>query len=321
MIIVTGAAGFIGSCLLGHLSETGFSDLVGVDDFSITVKENNHRDKKLLDRVDRQRLIPYLEKHSSNIEFVVHLGARTDTVDPDPIIFKELNLDYSISLAQFCSEYGIPFIYASSAATYGDGAFGFDDRMDSISKLRPLNEYGRSKQYFDEWMLTQKELPPYWIGLKFFNVYGPNEYHKGRMASVIFHAYRQIMNTGAMKLFRSHKEDYEDGMQLRDFIFVKDICTTIEHLIKKKIESGIYNLGTGQARSFLDLVNGVFKALDQKSSISFIDIPEDIRANYQYFTEAKMSKLSSQGIPCDFTSLEDGIADYVRNYLLENKYL
>ena len=321
MIIVTGAAGFIGSCVVSTLLAAKLGPVVGVDDFSIESKFENFKSKELQETIDRTALFDYVDTNSKDISMIIHMGARTDTVDQDPIIFKELNIDYSIKLWEQCCQYNIPIIYASSAATYGNGAFGFDDQMEDVSPLTPLNEYGRSKQIFDEWVLEQTTTPPYWVGLKFFNVYGPNEYHKSRMASVIFHAFHQIKSTGKMKLFGSHNEHYKDGEQLRDFIYVKDVCETILALMSKHITSGIYNLGTGKARTFLDLVNGVFSALDLPSNIEFIDIPEDIRENYQYFTEAKMDKLSEEGISTSFHKLEEGIDDYVKNYLVPNQYL
>ena len=321
MIIVTGAAGFIGSCMVSYLMQSQYSSIIAVDDFTDESKSENFIHKEGVLRIDRKEVFSYIKTNAKDLVSIIHLGARTDTVDPDPTIFLELNINYSKQIFDLCASYKIPLIYASSAATYGDGAFGFDDRMNDITVLNPLNEYGRSKQIFDEWILEREVKPPYWVGLKFFNVYGPNEYHKGRMASVIFHAYNQIQETGRMKLFGSHREDFADGMQLRDFIYVKDVCETIMRLLAQDIDSGIYNLGTGKARSFLDLVNGVFKALDLKSNIDFIDIPADIRDNYQYFTEANMTKLSGQIPDLDFSSLEDGVSEYVKDYLVPHKYL
>lgn len=320
MIVVTGAAGFIGSCMVGYLLKNQFTNVVAVDDFSVESKTLNHIDKEGILRIDRREVFNFIKTNAKELSAIIHLGARTDTVDPDPLIFLDLNIDYSKQLFSLCSEYDIPFIYASSAATYGDGVFGFDDDMEDLSLLKPLNEYGRSKHLIDEWILEQADKPSYWVGLKFFNVYGPNEYHKGRMASVIFHAYNQIQETGQMRLFRSHRSDFEDGMQLRDFIYVKDVCGTIMKLLDHEIDSGIYNLGTGSARSFIDLVNGVFNALEIESKIAFIDIPVDIRENYQYFTEAKMDKLHKQIPGLAFSSLEEGVSEYVKDYLVEQKY-
>jgi ADP-L-glycero-D-manno-heptose 6-epimerase len=213
-------------------------------------------------------------------------------------------------------------VYASSAATYGLGEFGYSDEDESIiEKLKPLNPYGDSKNDFDKWALKQKNKPPYWIGLKFFNVYGPNEFHKGRMASVIFHAFNQIKQNGSVKLFRSHNPKYDDGGQLRDFIYVKDLCSVIIFFYQNKVSNGIYNLGTGTARTFLDLAKNTFKAMDVAEDIHFIDTPSDIRDKYQYFTEAKMDKLKKAGYTKPFATLEEGITDYVKNYLAEGKYL
>ncbi|NNF02459.1 MAG: NAD-dependent epimerase/dehydratase family protein, partial [Bacteroidia bacterium] len=213
-----------------------------------------------------------------------------------------------------------PLVYASSAATYGDGELGYDDDHKVLDKLKPLNPYGDSKNEFDKWAIAQEKQPYFWAGLKFFNVYGPNEYHKSRMASVIFHAYNQISETGKMKLFRSHRDDYKDGMQIRDFVYVKDVCDVCYFLLHHRKDSGLYNLGTGKARSFLDLVDSTFTAMGKKSKIEFIDIPEDIRDKYQYFTEANMAKLKGIGYDKEFTSLEAGVEDYVKNYLVGTKY-
>jgi ADP-L-glycero-D-manno-heptose 6-epimerase len=212
-------------------------------------------------------------------------------------------------------------VYASSAATYGMGQEGYDDDHSLIDKLRPLNPYGESKNNFDIWALQQKDTPPLWVGFKFFNVFGPNEFHKGRMASVVFHAFNQITSTSKMKLFRSHNSDFRDGEQKRDFIYIKDLVKVLFFTLNKPVENGIYNLGTGKARTFLDLVNATFIALDKKASISFIDTPSDIRDKYQYFTEANMAKLIGQGYDEPFSSLEESIADYVQNYLIKDEYL
>lgn len=320
MIVVTGAAGFIGSCMAGYLLQHTSSPVIGADDFEHIHKVPNFRYKGITRLIPRSHLLEYLRNSSETVEAIIHLGARTDTVDRKLEIFEALNLQYSKDLWTYCTKHEVPFIYASSAATYGDGAFGFDDEMEDISVLKPLNAYGRSKHAFDEWVLTQKDTPPKWIGLKFFNVYGPNEYHKQRMASVIFHAFHQIMQTGEMKLFRSHRSDFGNGLQMRDFIYVFDVCATILKLMEHPFSSGIYNLGTGQANSFLNLVTAVFKGVGRVPQIKFIDIPEDIRANYQYFTEAKMDKIKKAGLAFEFKSLEEGIEEYVGKYLVHNKY-
>ncbi|WP_235299075.1 ADP-glyceromanno-heptose 6-epimerase [Portibacter marinus] len=321
MIIVTGAAGFIGSCMIRYLQDEEYSDIVAIDNFRVEKKEKNYIHKEGILKIDRREAFSFISTNSSDIRAIVHLGARTDTVETDPAIFQDLNVNYSKKIWDLCATLDIPLIYASSAATYGNGEHGFDDHLDDISVLKPMNEYGRSKQIFDEWALERSKKPPYWVGLKFFNVYGPNEYHKDRMASVIFHAFSQIRKTGHMKLFRSHKPEFKDGMQLRDFIYVKDVCQCIISLIYQPIDSGIYNLGTGQARSFLDLVNATFEAMEIERQIEYIDIPKDIRDNYQYFTEAEMGKLKHQMPTLNFYSLEKGVDDYVKNYLLPGKYL
>jgi ADP-L-glycero-D-manno-heptose 6-epimerase len=249
---------------------------------------------------------------------VLHIGARTDTTEFDVEVFDVLNLHYSMQVWDRCTEYGIPLIYASSAATYGLGELGYVDDHNIVDRLKPLNPYGESKNDFDKWVLEQEQSPPFWAGLKFFNVYGPNEYHKGRMASVIFHAFGQIKGTGAVRLFRSHNPEYKDGEQLRDFIYVMDVVDVILFLMNTKPASGLYNLGTGHARSFVDLARATFAALELKPDIQFIDTPEDIRDKYQYFTEADMEKLKSVGYTKKFTSLEKGVEDYVSNYLLKD---
>jgi len=325
MIVVTGAAGFIGSCMVGKLNNKGLKDIIMVDDFSKTEKHPNFAHKIYLEKVERMQFFPWLAKHAGEVEFIFHIGARTDTTEFNVAIFDELNLDYSKKIWKACSEYGIPMIYASSAATYGDGSLGYDDHDPALSsKLQPLNPYGVSKNEFDKWALQQTDCPPRWFGLKFFNVFGPNEYHKGRMASVVFHAFNQVdrrtggQGDGMVRLFRSHHPAYHDGEQLRDFIYVKDVTDVLYFLMQNPAESGIYNLGTGKARTFLDLVNAVFSALNLPPSIEFIDTPIDIRDKYQYFTEAKMDKLRAAGYAKPFYTLETAIAEYVQAYLMEH---
>jgi ADP-L-glycero-D-manno-heptose 6-epimerase len=319
MIVVTGAAGFIASCLVSRLNEEGFYDLVLVDDFSKTHKHINFEGKKYSLLVDRKDFIDWLSNNEDQIQFVFHLGARTDTTEFNTAIFDELNVAYSKAIWQICSEVALPLVYASSAATYGDGAFGYDDRHDLIEQLVPLNPYGDSKNEFDKWVLQQDETPFFWAGLKFFNVYGPNEYHKGRMASVIMHAHDQIAKNKSMMLFRSHREDYSDGGQMRDFVYVKDVVEVCLFLMHHRKNSGIYNLGSGKARTFLDLAKATFRAMDFNEDIQFVDTPEDIREKYQYFTEANMNKLLQIGYIKPFHTLEEGVQDYVANYLLQNK--
>lgn len=320
MIVVTGAAGFIGSCLVSQLNQAGFEDLILVDDFSFAEKAANLEGKIYKKKVERDLFHAWLMAYAREVDFIFHLGARTDTTEQDRGIFDQLNLNYSKTVWNACVQYQIPLVYASSAATYGAGEQGYDDDESKIAQLKPLNPYGDSKNDFDIWLKQQEETPPFWAGLKFFNVYGPNEFHKGRMASVIFHAFRQIKETGGMKLFRSHRSDFKDGQQQRDFIYVKDVVKACLFLMHYPTQSGIYNLGTGKARTFLDLTTNTFKGMGLSPNISFIDTPEDIRDTYQYFTEANMKKFMDLGYQESFYSLEEGVEDYVKNYLIPGKY-
>lgn len=320
MIIITGAAGFIGSCLVARLNELGRTDLVLVDDFSRVDKHVNLDGKQFLHQVNRAELWNWLaQPKAMNIEAVIHLGARTDTSEQEWDIFEQLNVRYSQALWRWCVKNDWPLIYASSAATYGAGEHGFRDDHAKIPELTPLNPYGRSKQTFDVWALAQDECPPCWYGLKFFNVYGPNESHKGRMASVIFHAYHQILKTDKLRLFRSHRSDYRDGEQARDFIYVKDLLSVILFLLDQQPDSGIYNLGTGQARTFNDLAQALFRNMERPLHVDYIDTPLDIRNTYQYFTEAEMQKLRGNGFSATFFSLEEGLASYIREYLARGR--
>jgi len=336
-IIVTGAAGFIGSYMVGYLNSKGYENLILVDEFPARPaggdeeeKDLNLHHKKYRVRVERDNLFEWLNKENPSIDFVFHLGARTDTTEFDYSIHERLNVEYSKKIWEYCTQKYVPLVYASSAATYGGGEFGYKDDHAIIEKLQPLNAYGISKNEFDKWALKQTRQPPGWTGLKFFNVYGPNEYHKGRMASVVLHAFHQIQTTGKVKLFRSHKPEFRDGEQLRDFIYVDDIAAVCYWMMEYMLgigdlvitcpESMIYNLGTGKARSFKDLVNAIFSSLDLEPNIEFIDTPEDIRDKYQYFTEADMSKLRETGYKKAFYSLEKGVKTYVRNFLVEKKY-
>ncbi|WP_064197137.1 MULTISPECIES: ADP-glyceromanno-heptose 6-epimerase [Emticicia] len=321
MIIVTGAAGFIGSCLIQRLNQDNFKFIIAVDDFSNPEKMKNLEGKAIQEFVHRDNFFEWLEQNQSEVEFCFHIGARTDTTEFDTEIFDRLNLNYSKRIWQKCHEFQIPLIYASSAATYGAGELGYDDNELVIPQLKPLNPYGDSKNDFDKWALQQKNTPFFWAGLKFFNVFGPNEYHKARMASVIFHSFNQINKNGNIKLFKSHRPDYKDGEQMRDFIYVKDLIDVCIFLMHSRRNSGIYNLGTGQARTFLDLAKATFSALNLTPNIDFIDTPIDIRDKYQYYTQANMSKLRMIGYKKPFTSLEDAVKDYVTNYLVDQKYL
>lgn len=320
MIVITGAAGFIGSCMVSQLNREGHQDLILVDDFSVEAKIPNLEGKQYRLKVHRDEFVAWLQEHGKEVEAIFHIGARTDTAEQDWELFMKLNVTYSKDLWRLATEFSIPFLYASSAATYGDGSLGFSDDMDEIPQLQPLNPYGKSKQVFDEWVLQQTETPPRWTGFKFFNVYGPNEYHKGRMASVIFHAFPQVKEKGNLRLFRSHKAEYQDGHQLRDFIYVRDVVEVMVQWAQGKTESGIYNLGTGQARSFFDLGTAVFDALSVPVAIEFFDIPADIREAYQYFTQAEMGRFQKAGFVHQFRSLEDGTGEYVQEFLLKNIY-
>lgn len=320
MIAITGAAGFIASCLVSRLNKAGFQHLVLVDDFADERKSANLLHKKYELKIHRDQFVNWLQQHPGKVKAVFHLGARTDTTEMNYEVHRKLNLEYSKDLWEVCTEQQIPLVYASSAATYGNGEYGYKDDNELSEQLQPLNPYGRSKNEFDIWALQQKKKPPFWAGVKFFNVYGPNEYHKDRMASVIFHAYRQIRETGTVTLFRSHNPQYKDGGQLRDFIYVEDILNLITWLMDHKPENGLYNAGTGKARTFLDLVKAIYNTLGITENIQFRDTPEDIRDKYQYFTEADMDKIKKAGYSHSFYSLEDGVADYVQNYLETGTY-
>lgn len=320
VIVVTGAAGFIGSYLTGYLNQLGFHQLVLVDDFSNEKKTANLAGKKYLHKVHREQFFEWSQNHPGLINRVFHLGARTDTTEMDYAVHKKWNLDYSKFMWLYCAGNNIPLVYASSAATYGNGELGYNDDHTIVSDLQPLNPYGVSKNEFDIWALEQKTMPPFWAGLKFFNVYGPNEYHKGRMASVIFHAYNQIKDKGEVKLFRSHNPYYQDGEQMRDFIYVQDVVDICVWLMENTPANGLYNTGTGTARTFKDLVKAIFSTLQVPEQIVYIDTPEDIRDKYQYFTEANMTKLLKAGYDQPFYSLEAGIKQYVSEYLSKAKY-
>lgn len=315
MIVVTGAAGFIGSQLILKLNQENFKYIVAVDHFGIEKKKQNYENLDTIKMVDRDNFMQWLDVNYEEVEFIFHIGAKTDTTLFDKAVFEKLNIQYSKDIWNRCVKYQIPLVYASSAATYGLGENGYNDDESKIPELKPLNPYGQSKQDFDVWALNQKEKPFFWAGLKFFNVYGPNEYHKGRMASVVWHAYNQIKETGGMKLFRSHNPDFKDGEQMRDFVYVKDVVDVCYWLMRHRRDSGIYNLGSGKARTFLDLTRAVFKAMGEKENISFIDTPEDIRDKYQYFTEANMNKLRDIGYSKKFHTLEEGVEDYIKRYL------
>lgn len=317
MIIVTGGAGFIGSCVVRSLNEAGRSDIVIVDNISETDKWMNMRNKKYIKYVHKSKFLEELPTYE-NVEAIVHMGAQSSTTERDFDYLWENNFEYTKALWNYCAEKHISFIYASSAATYGDGSLGFNDRMD-IDQLLPLNGYGYSKQLFDQWVKHQAKIfPAQYCGLKFFNVYGPNEYFKGSMASMVFHGFNQIKETGKVKLFKSCNPNYKDGGQLRDFVYVKDICKVIMWLLVNKHVSGLFNVGTGRAQSFAELAEATFHALDLEPNIEYIDMPEKLRGKYQYYTKAEMSRLYDAGYPFEFMDVEKGVRDYVQGHLAQN---
>ncbi|MEY4126495.1 MAG: hypothetical protein RL737_684 [Bacteroidota bacterium] len=320
ILVITGAAGFIGSCLLAEYARKNTHHIIAVDDFTIEKKQANFIHTTDTEFIDREVFLEWFIGHASQVDGVLHIGARTNTTEQDLEILDHLNLHYSMRIWDLCTEHQIPMIYASSAATYGNGEHGYVDDHALIPSLKPMNPYGQSKQDFDLWVLAQEKTPPFWAGLKFFNVYGPNEYHKGRMASVVMHTFNQIQATGSMSLFRSHKADVADGYQSRDFVYVKDVVRVIEFLLEQKPKSAIYNLGSGVANPFIDLARYTFEAMGKEPKISFIDTPIDIRDTYQYYTCASMDKLHEAGYSQAFHSLKEGVFDYVQGYLLEQRY-
>jgi len=327
MIVVTGALGFIGSALLGELERAGYGSLVAVDDFSHTHKLHNLEHKNIHQRVERESLFDWLAENARFVQCIFHIGARTRTNEFDWDVLNHLNVEYSQKLWKFCCQENVPLIYASSAATYGNGSQGFSDQGDG-KKLLPLNPYGQSKHQFDLWVNDQVALgnqPPFWAGFKFFNVFGPNEYHKDRMASVVFHAFHQIQNTGKMKLFKSYRSDYADGSQRRDFVYIKDVTSVLMYFMENRRHSGLYNLGSGESHTFKELAESVFEALGIAPQIEYIDMPEDIRDNYQYYTQAEMDKVREAGFVSSFWDFSAAVSDYVQGYLMQkeakNSYL
>lgn len=320
ILVITGAAGFIGSCLLAEYARKNTHHIIAVDDFTLEYKQANFIHSTDAEFIDREVFLNWFRGHAAQVDAVLHIGARTNTTEQDLVVLDHLNLQYSKSIWELCTAYSIPMIYASSAATYGNGEHGYVDDHALIPSLKPMNPYGQSKQDFDLWVLAQEKTPPFWAGLKFFNVYGPNEYHKGRMASVVMHTFNQIQNTGAMSLFKSHKEGIADGYQSRDFIYVKDVVNVIMFLLEQTPNSAIYNLGSGEANPFIDLARFTFEAMGKEPNISFIDTPIDIRDTYQYYTCADMDKLRSAGYTQAFHSLKEGVFNYVQDYLLKKRY-
>ena len=317
MIIVTGGAGFIGSCMVKALNEQGNNDILIVDRLGEGTTYRNLIGLKYLDYIDKEDFIDQVNEGMTgdDVEAVIHMGACSATTEYDADYLMENNYRYSQYLAHWCDKYAIRFIYASSAATYGAGNEGYSDECDHYG-LNPLNPYGYSKLAFDQWMDRQGLLEEM-VGLKFFNVYGPREDHKDDMRSVVNKAYDQILESGEVKLFQSHRPDYQDGEQLRDFVYVKDVCLVMLWLLENKKVGGIFNIGTGQARSFKDLVSSTFVAMGRSPNIQFIEMPEHLRGKYQYYTQAEMDKLKAVGYQKPFTSLEEGIKDYVQTYLMK----
>lgn len=312
-IIVTGGAGFIGSCVIRTLNDAGIEDIIIVDNISTTNKWMNMRNKKYIEYVHKSQFLDCLSLYDG-ITSIIHMGACSATTERDFDYLWNNNFEYTKTLWNYCKENQISFIYASSAATYGDGSQGFDDNM-NIENLIPLNGYGYSKQLFDLWVKKQTEFPKQYCGLKFFNVYGPNEYFKGSMASMIFHGFKQIKEMGTVKLFKSCNTNYADGGQLRDFVYVKDVCAVIKWLLNNPNVSGLFNIGTGIAQSFKELAEAIFHALDLEPNIIYIDMPEHLKEKYQYYTQAEMGKLRNAGYSNEFKNLEDGVKDYVQNHL------
>ena len=320
MILVTGGAGFIGSNIAAALVETGVPVAI-CDRFRNGSKWRNVSKLELRDVVAPEQLAPWLDAHVGQVEAVVHMGAISSTTESDVDLIMEVNFRLSQLLWRWCAVHGKRLVYASSAATYGAGEHGFDDdgSMEGLSKLRPLNAYGWSKHLFDRWVARELAndavRPPQWVGLKFFNVYGPNEYHKVGMQSVVAQKYPLAAAGEALTLFRSHRSDVPDGGQKRDFVYVRDCVDVVLWLLSRPDVNGLFNLGTGQARSFEDLARAVFSSLGRPANVTYIDMPSAIRPNYQYFTEASMQRLRDAGYSRPFTSLADGVRDYVGRYL------
>lgn len=321
MILITGGAGFIGSVLAKQLNDLGHTDLVIVDKLEDSTKWKNLRGIKYSDYIHADELFSGdYDDLIAETDLIFHMGACSSTTEKNMDFLMKNNVAYTQALFRFAATKNIPFIYASSAATYGDGELGYSDDHEMIANLMPLNPYGYSKQLVDEWVLREESRPDHWYGLKFFNVFGPNEYHKEDMRSLVHKSFEQIKTVGTVKLFKSHRPDYRDGEQLRDFIYVKDVVRAMIELAdpEKALFSGIYNMGTGKARSFLDLTKATFKAMNLEPKIEFIDMPESIRFQYQYYTQAETAKLLKVLPEFQFTSLEEGVRDYVQNYLMQS---
>lgn len=322
MIVVTGGAGFIGSAIVWKLNQDGKANIIIVDELGKDEKWKNMVGLKYEEFVNKLEFIEQIldDVVPYNIEAIIHMGANSSTTEKDADHLMDNNFHYTKELAKYCVEKNIRFIYASSAATYGDGAFGFDDDELLIESLRPLNMYGYSKQLFDLWAKRNSILDRI-VGIKYFNVYGPNEYHKADMRSVVHKAFEQIRDTGKVKLFKSLNPKYKDGEQMRDFIYVKDAVDMTLFFLNNQDKNGLYNVGAGKSRTWNDLVTSLFKAMGKPVNIEYVDLPSHLAEKYQYFTEANLSKIMDAGYKQTTTLLEDGIADYVKNYLFKNSFL
>ncbi len=321
MIIVTGGAGFIGSALVWKLNRIGHDKIIIVDELGKDDKWKNLNGLKFADFFHKDDFMGLVlqKKFPFKVTAVIHLGACSATTEKDADYLMDNNVHYSQELAKFCLEHGTRFIYASSAATYGDGSVGYNDDESKLDTLRPLNMYGYSKHLFDTWIKRNGLLDKV-AGMKYFNVYGPNEYHKNEMRSVVHKAFEQVRDTGKVQLFKSHKPEYKDGEQKRDFVYVKDAVDTTLHFLDHPDENGIFNVGTGQAQTWVELVTALFEALNKPVNIEFVEMPEEIRGKYQYFTEASLRKIRSAGYSKPISDLKTGVTDYVKNYLLKDLY-
>jgi ADP-L-glycero-D-manno-heptose 6-epimerase len=320
-LVITGAAGFVGARLVEHFNRRGIP-LISVDTSAYFRGRAEHRGLDFGRIVDRDELLGWLERDRPALRGIIHMGACTDTMELDEAYLKRVNLDYSKDLWNFCAREKLTFVYASSAATYGGGELGYDDDELLIPRLKPLNPYGESKRLFDLWALEQESqghAPPAWSGFKFFNVYGFGERHKGRMASVILRSFDQIRERGGIQLFKSHREGIAHGEQKRDFVYVGDLVSVLEYALEKPIRRGILNLGTGEARTWLDLARAVFKSMERPEKIEFIDVPEPLRERYQYFTQARVDRLRAEGYTAPFTQLEDGVREYIARLLAASR--